>query len=95
MRIINSLLLLGISKLICEKVERFTSVKKGIIHKSNQYVKKVEYLTLRANVNFNFRQSSIVQVVLRRVKTFDKLNPTRVIPNTTFFHSIYEPYRKE
>ena len=95
MRIFNSLLLLGVSKLICEKVERYTSVKKGVVRESKRYIKKVEFVTLRANINFNFRQSTIVQVVLRRVKTFDKLNPTMIIPVETFFHSIYEPYRKE
>lgn len=47
---------------------------------SKQYIKKVDFLTLRANVHFNFRQSSIVQVVLRRVRTFDKLNGAKVIP---------------
>lgn len=95
MRIINSLLLLGVSKTICEKVEKFTTVKKGTIRESNQYIKKVDFITLRATVNFNFRQSSIVQVVLRRVKTFDKLNGKRSIPEQFYFHSVYEPYRKE
>jgi hypothetical protein len=95
MRIINSLLLLGVSHTICETVDKFTSVKRGQIRESNQYIKKVEFLTLRANVHFNFRQSSVVQVVLRRVRTFDKLNGAKVVPNQVFFHSIYEPYRKE
>lgn len=95
MRIFNSLLLLGVSKKICEKVEKFSSVKKGLVRESNRFIKKVDFLTLRANVNFNYRQSSIVQVVLRRVKTFDKIHSAKQIPDQIYFHSIYEPYRKE
>jgi hypothetical protein len=95
MRIINSFILLGVSKIICETVDQFSSVKKGVVRQSNQYIKKVEFLTLRANVTFNFRQSGIVQVVLRRVRSFDKLNSLRKVPDQVFFHSVYEPYRKE
>ena len=95
MRILNSLLLLPVAKLICEKVDRYTTVKRGHIRESKQYLKKVDYLTLRANVDFNFRESSIIQVVLRRVKIFDLYNPERIIPDEIYFHSIYEPYRKE
>lgn len=95
MRIVNSLVILPVAKLICEQVNQFSTVKRGHIRSSKKYVKRVEYLTLRANVNFNFRQSSIVQVVLRRVKTFDLKNPERIIPDEIFFHSIYEPFRKE
>lgn len=95
MRILNSLLLLPVAKLICEKVDRYTTVKRGHIRESKHYLKKVDYLTLRANVDFNFRESSIIQVVLRRVKIFDLYNPERIIPDEIYFHSIYEPYRKE
>lgn len=95
MRIINSLTLLFVSKLICEEVTKFTKVKKGEFRESRRFIKKVEYLTLRANVEFNFRQDSIVQVVLRRVRTFDKFYQNSKIPAEIFFHSIYEPYRKE
>lgn len=95
MRIFNSILLLGISKIICENVTKFTAVKQGITRESERYIKKVDFLTLRANVNFNFRQSAIVQVVLRRVKTFDKIRGENKVPTKVFFHSIYEPYRKE
>jgi len=95
MRIFNSILLLGVSRSICETVDRFSSVKKGLLRESNQFIKKVDFLTLRANVDYNFRESSIVQVVLRRVKTFDKLDGTNKIPDKVFFHSVYEPYRKE
>jgi hypothetical protein len=66
-----------------------------MVRESNRYIKKVEFLTLRANVEFNYRQKSIVQVVLRRVKTFDKVHPELNISDRTFFHSVYEPYRKE
>lgn len=95
MRIFNSLLLLGVSKTICEKVEKFSSVKKGLFRESGRYIKKVDFLTLRANVNFNYRQSSIVQVVLRRVRIFDKIRSSNRIPDKIYFHSVYEPYRKE
>jgi hypothetical protein len=95
MRIFNSILLLGVSKLVCENVTKFTSVKKGLIRESGRYIKRVEFITLRANVYFNFRQSSIVQVVLRRVKTFDKIHFDKKVEDQIFFHSVYEPYRKE
>lgn len=95
MRIINSLLLLKVSKRVCETVPNFTRVKKGEIRETKRFIKKVEFLTLRANVNFNYRQNSIVQVVLRRVKTFDKVHYSKKIPDEVFFHSVYEPYRKE
>lgn len=95
MRIINSLVLIGVAREICAKVPKYTKVKKGIVRETNQYIKKVEFLTLRANVEFNFRQKSIVQVVLRRLKEFDKINPERKIPDKIYFHSVYEPYRKE
>jgi hypothetical protein len=95
MRIINSILFLGVSRLICENVTKFTSVKKGVIRESDRFIKKAEFLTLRANVNFNFRQSAIVQVVLRRIKTFDKIHPEKRLDDQIFFHSVYEPYRKE
>jgi hypothetical protein len=48
MRIFNSLLLLYVSKLICEQVQNYSKVKKGEVRKSKQFIKKVEYLTLRA-----------------------------------------------
>jgi hypothetical protein len=95
MRIFNSILLLGVSKTICEKVGNFTKVKMGLYRESERYIKKVDFLTLRANVHFNFRQSAIVQVVLRRVKAFDKIHPNSKIKDQVFFHSVYEPYRKE
>ncbi len=95
MRIINSLILIGIGREICLKVPKYTKVKKGLVRETKQYIKKVEFLTLRANVEFNFRQKSIVQVVLRRVRKFDKINPDRKIPDKIYFHSVYEPYRKE
>lgn len=95
MRIFNSILLLGVSKTICEKVTSFTKVKMGLFRESERFIKKVDFLTLRANVHFNFRQSAIVQVVLRRVKTFDKIHPNNKIKDQVFFHSVYEPFRKE
>lgn len=95
MRIINSLILLGVAREICVSVSKYTKVRKGMVRESNRYIKKVEFLTLRANVEFNYRQKSIVQVVLRRVKTFDKVHPELNISDRTFFHSVYEPYRKE
>lgn len=95
MRIINSLILLGVAREICEKVTKYSKVKKGMFRESERYIKKVEFLTLRANIEFNYRQESIVQVVLRRVKTFDKIHPEQVIQDQIFFHSVYEPYRKE
>jgi len=95
MRIINSILLLKVSKKICETVPYFTRVKKGLVRESNRFIKKVDFLTLRANVNFNYRQKSIVQVVLRRVKTFDKNKSELKIPDKIYFHSVYEPYRNE
>ncbi len=95
MRIFNSLLLLGVSKTICEKVEKFSSVKKGKVRESERFIKSIDFLTLRANINFNFRQTAIVQVVLRRVKTFDKIHGDDEIADQIYFHSIYEPYRKE
>ncbi|TBO44313.1 DUF4365 domain-containing protein [Pedobacter kyonggii] len=95
MRIFNSLMLLGVSYRICSEVETFTKVKKGVIRESKRFIKKVDFLTLRAEVHFNYRQSSIVQVVLRRVKTFDKQHPTIHVQDQVFFHSVYEPYRKE
>jgi len=95
MRIINSFILLGVAREICVNVTKYTKVKKGMVRESNRYIKKVEFLTLRANVEFNYRQKSIVQVVLRRVKTFDKVHPKLNISDKTFFHSIYEPYRNE
>jgi hypothetical protein len=95
MRIINSLLLLKISKEIIENVESFSKVKNGLVRESKKFIKKVDFLTLRANVEFNFRQDSIVQVVLRRVKIYDKLNPENKIEDKIYFHSVYEPYRKE
>ena len=95
MRIFNSIMLLGISKLVCQKVTNFTKVKKGLVRESQRYIKKVDFLTLRANVTFNFRQDAIVQVVIRRVKTFDKINPSLNIEDKYYFHSVYEPYRKE
>lgn len=95
MRIFNSILLLPIVHQICTEVEKFTKVKRGTIRQSKRYIKKADYLTLRANVLFNFRQSSIVQVVLRRVQTFDILNPSHQVDDKVYFHSVYEPYRNE
>ena len=94
MRIFNSLLLLYVSKLICEQVQNYSKVKKGEVRKSKQFIKKVEYLTLRAKVNFNYRENAIVQVVVRRVKIFDFINAI-TLPDLHYFHSVYEPFRKE
>lgn len=95
MRIFNSIMLLNVAKEICETVENFTRVKKGEVRESQRFIKKVEFLTLRAKVNFNYRQSAIVQVVLRRIKTFDKVHVGVQVPEQVYFHSVYEPYRKE
>lgn len=95
MRIFNSILLLGVSKTICESVTNYTKVKMGLFRESQRFLKKVDFLTLRANVNFNFRQSAVVQVVLKRVKTYDKVHPDNPIQEQIFFHSVYEPFRKE
>jgi hypothetical protein len=45
-------------------------------------------------VNFNYRENAIVQVVVRRVKIFDFIN-TITLPDLHYFHSVYEPFRKE
>ncbi|WP_448103436.1 DUF4365 domain-containing protein [Pedobacter panaciterrae] len=92
-RIFNSLFLLPVCKAICQTVEQFSNVKKGEVRESCQYIKKVDFLTLRANVEFDYRQKGIVQVVLRRVKTFDKIDQTRVMKDQIYFHSVYEPFR--
>ncbi|MCX2474641.1 DUF4365 domain-containing protein [Pedobacter sp. MC2016-05] len=95
MRMINSLILLSVSYMICKEVKNFTKVKKGTPRESKRYIKKIDYLTLRAEVKFNYRQSSIIQVVLRRIKTFDKQNTLHSIPDKVYFHSVYEPFRTE
>lgn len=95
MSIFNSLFLLNISKEICENVDKFSTVKKGLSRESKRFIKKVDFLTLRANVNFYYRQSAIVQVVLRRIKTFDLVNEENKVPDQIYFHSIYEPFKKK
>ncbi|MCW8939362.1 MAG: DUF4365 domain-containing protein, partial [Flavobacteriales bacterium] len=87
-RIINSLSLLGVAKKIIENVDKCYQIKelKKEIAKDNTII-LTDYLAIKCNVTFPFRQSSIIQVILKRKRILN--SDKGVISSKTWFFSIY------
>jgi hypothetical protein len=88
-RIINSLSLLSVAKKIittenkCHQIKQF----KSIVSADNSIV-MTDYLALKCNVIFPFRQSALVQVILKRKRKFNANND--FIGSRIWFYSVYE-----
>jgi len=93
-RIIQSWSLLGVAKKMIQSVKKIYQLKvfTSAIDSIGNYV-QTDYISLRAQVTFPQRHSSIVQVVLKRKRKFNGTN--NLIENKIWFHSVYEPFSRK
>jgi hypothetical protein len=89
-RIINSLSLLGVAKKIINETPKCYQIKQLESKKlEDGSLLITDYLALKRNVIFPFRQGGVVQVILKRKRKF---NPEEdQIDSKVWFYSIYEP----
>lgn len=89
-RIIASWLLLPVAKKILETVVEYQILKRAKINVSNDVVVREDYLGLNAKVYFNYRDTSLVQVILFRKTIISKKGG---ISEKIWFHSVFEKRR--
>lgn len=92
-RIIQSWSLLGVAKRIINDSKKVFQlrVENSPADAAGNYI-QVDYISLRAQVAFPQRHSSIVQVVLKRTR---KLNGNNILQSDIRFFSVYEPLTKK
>ena len=92
-RIFQSWQLLGIAKRIIQTVGKAYQLRqiKGGQSPDGTYL-LLDYISLRANVNFPHRQSAIIQVVLRRHR---QVQASGLVKSQIWFHSVFEPLARE
>lgn len=91
-RIFQSFQLLSVAKRIVSEITKCCQVRQ--LEKqtlSNGYILTTDFLSLRALVKFPHRQSSLVQVVLKRKRW---ISDTGDVKSKVWFFSVYEPLRK-
>jgi hypothetical protein len=93
-RIINSLALLSVAKKIITKTSKCYQVRQ-LETKSNLDGTFVltDFLSIKCNVTFPFRQGSLIQVILKRKRKLNGNND--IIGSKIWFYSIYEPLAKK
>ncbi|XHR95006.1 DUF4365 domain-containing protein [Mucilaginibacter sp. UC70_90] len=89
-RIIQSWSLLGVARKVIQEVRNVYQLRVEISTPDalGNY-SQIDYISLRAQVIFPQRHSSIVQVVLKRRRKFDSVNG--LLESKIWFHSVYEP----
>lgn len=91
-RIYHSWLLLSAAKKIITEVDNFFEFRRAKLETSpNSNYKVFGFLALRAKVVFPNRQESVIQVVLRGYRLYNK--ETNLIEQKYWFYSVYEPRR--
>ncbi|MFP5436447.1 MAG: DUF4365 domain-containing protein [Bacteroidia bacterium] len=92
-RIINSLSLLSVAKRIILSTSKCYTVKNDEIKRIDGEIYCTDYLALRCNVKFTFRQKALIQVILKRKRKLDSEN--NLITSKIWFYSVYEPLSKK
>lgn len=100
-RIINSWLLLGVAKRIIEKISYYYRLGSATIENVNRYYDHdknelfygkykliKDYIGLRATIEFPHRDSSLVQVVIKRIRIIDSNG--KIVMKMSWFFSVYE-----
>jgi hypothetical protein len=89
-RIVQSWSLLGVAKRMISEVKNVYQLRVETTppDANGSYV-QVDYISLRAQVIFPQRHSSIVQVILKRKRQLNSTN--NVLQSEIRFHSVYEP----
>lgn len=89
-KVIQSWMLLGAAKIILQMIKHYEVIgRENIISIGNQKI-FYDYIALKANVFFPFREKGLVYVVLRRKRTLDNLAN---ITSETWFYSVFEKRR--
>jgi hypothetical protein len=89
-RIVQSWSLLGVAKKMIQEVSKIYQLRvESSIPDSQGNYSQIDYISLRANVNFPQRHSCIVQVILKRRRKFN-VNQS-VLESKIWFYSVYEP----
>ena len=88
-RMINSLALLPVAKQIILSTNKCYQVKNLETRTVKNQLIITDYLAIKCNVKFPFRQSGLIQVILKRKRKLDSNNNT--IGSRIWFYSIYEP----
>jgi hypothetical protein len=93
-RILQSWLLLSAAKKIILNVDEWHALGRSRTRMvSNKIRQTIDFLGLRAEVHFNFRDSSLVQVILRRSQEYN--TETQSFGQKIWFYSVYEMRRED
>ena len=91
-KIFQSWQLLSIARKMIQIVDKAYQITKHVstFEDENQYILK-DYISLRANIIIPNRNKTVIQVILRRSRTVNKVN--RETNQKIWFYSVYEPRR--
>lgn len=89
-RIIASWLLLPVAKQIIESVSEYQILNRSKVDVSQDVIIVEDYIGLNANVSFNYRDNSLVQVILVRKRI---INKTEIALEKIWFYSVFEKRR--
>ena len=91
-KIFQSWQLLSIARKMIQIVDKAYQITKHVstFEDENQYILK-DYISLRANIIILNRNKTVIQVILRRSRTVNKVN--RETNQKIWFYSVYEPRR--
>lgn len=91
-KIFQSWQLLSAAKEIIKKVDRaYQITKQELTNEDDSEYTLKDFISLRAKVIFPNRHESVVQVILRRKKTVNKI--ANNVHQQVWFYSVYEPRR--
>ena len=89
-KIIQSWMLLGAARKILEDIKHYEVIGREESYDLGNEKIFCDYIALKANVNFPFREKSLIFVVLRRKRKLDNLSNMTM---ETWFYSVYEKRR--
>lgn len=91
-RIIQSWLLLSAARAIIKEVTQWGRLGHTITRDSGTDRTILDFVGARAKVHFPHRRPGVVQVVLKRIRTFD--THAGIVKSRTLFYSVYEQNEK-
>lgn len=92
-RMVNSLSLLSVAKEIILSTEKCYQIRNLETRIVNSQLVVTDYLAIKCNVKFPFRQKGLIQVILKRKRKLDSNKNT--IGSRIWFYSVYEPLSKK
>jgi hypothetical protein len=92
-RIANSLSLLSVAKQIILSTDKCYQIRNLDSRIVNNQLVITDYLAIKCNVKFPFREKGLIQVVLKRKRKLDSTNNT--IGTRIWFYSVYEPLSRK